>query len=479
MRLRACSWGILFGLFAASVACHANVIHFAVLGSPTSEVQITGVPGTTGSVTSPNGFSARFVIGPDAVTTVSVCCALSGWSAVSSDGFVIRTDRPFAVVGAAVYNPGITGDMTALFDQRALGTSYTVMGRPDTLIVMTKPPQNGNPPEFIYGPSEFAIVGTRDGTKVTITPSSNFYSPGPPSGSGGPPAGVPFTVTLNAGQVVRYGSVTDVTGTKIQASAPVSVIAGTVCSGDKATGCASEDTAIPDNTKFTRTAVVPASPNQDKAIVLARKDGTVVRWNGTVVATLAAGEHIDIDATGGGIVTASKPVLVAKSSNYLSSHSTMTWVPGVDQWTNSYFFSIPGDLEADEHNYLDVAIRTSDLWSLMLNGEHVARDACARLGSSFFSTCEFDVGVGAFAMWDRDPFLLLASPGGHELTFTGADFMSQPWRWGPRSFAVAAADPVPEPGTLMLTGTVLLVLFRRRAEARRAPQDHGAADRHS
>src|SRR6185295_3077201 len=57
---------------------------------------------------------------------------------------------------------------------------------------------------FAGNPSEFEVVGTQNGTAVTITPSATV---GPRA------AGVPFTITLNQGDVYQLkGPLVDLTG---------------------------------------------------------------------------------------------------------------------------------------------------------------------------------------------------------------------------------------------------------------------------
>ncbi len=86
-------------------------------------------------------------------------------------------------------------------------------------------------------PSEFVVVANQDSTNVTITPSFALRSTRGDS-STVYPMGVPFTITMNAGQAVQYEAVPltdtttipfDVTGTQIVSSNPVGVIGATSC----------------------------------------------------------------------------------------------------------------------------------------------------------------------------------------------------------------------------------------------------------
>ena len=80
-------------------------------------------------------------------------------------------------------------------------------------------------------PSEFVIIANQDATSVTITPAYDLRSH-----TGIHPAGVPFMITLNAGQSVQYqvikvtnDSTYDATGTTISASSPVGVVGASSC----------------------------------------------------------------------------------------------------------------------------------------------------------------------------------------------------------------------------------------------------------
>ncbi|HEY3875727.1 MAG TPA: IgGFc-binding protein, partial [Candidatus Kapabacteria bacterium] len=91
-----------------------------------------------------------------------------------------------------------------------------------------------NEQEGVYNydePSEFVIVANQDSTSVTIIPANALRS-----NAGVHPAGMPFTISMNAGQSVQYqvvkvtsDSVFDATGTSILSSKPVGVIGASSC----------------------------------------------------------------------------------------------------------------------------------------------------------------------------------------------------------------------------------------------------------
>ena len=72
---------------------------------------------------------------------------------------------------------------------------------------------------------QVSVTAVEDNTVVTITPSTALN---------GNPAGVPFQVTLNAGESIKYNTGTaagsnDVTGTRIQSDKDVAVFSGAAC----------------------------------------------------------------------------------------------------------------------------------------------------------------------------------------------------------------------------------------------------------
>ena len=145
-----------------------------------------------------------------------------------------------------------------------------------------------------YG-SQFLVVATEDQTEVEITPTAPTL--------GNNPAGVPFTVVLNAGQSYQVrvsGSGTDFTGTSVRSTSafggpkPIAVFGGVRCTNIPV-GCTAcdhiYDQCMPLNTWGTEVAVVPFSfANGYTYRIMAQTDGTVMSVNGGAPITLDAGE---------------------------------------------------------------------------------------------------------------------------------------------------------------------------------------------
>jgi hypothetical protein len=142
---------------------------------PTLTLFITGDVPTTGEVTIPGlGFSAAFSVTPPAVTTVvlpSNADLGSSSDLVENKGIHVTALNEVSVYG--LNRISATTDAYLGLPTDILGTEYIVLAYKNVDIV------NG---------TQFAIVGTQDGTTVTITPSVT---------TGGRVVGVPYTITMN------------------------------------------------------------------------------------------------------------------------------------------------------------------------------------------------------------------------------------------------------------------------------------------
>jgi IgGFc binding protein/PEP-CTERM motif len=415
-----------FGLLAWSGLANANQLYFGMPinydQAETDTVFVYGAPGITGSITSPNGFSSPFTVGATDVTSVVIPSTddLTTSGLVTNNGFVVATTSPSANVGASYLSrETATTDTTYLFNSTALGTSYYAMGYQNT----------------IGYPSQLSIVGTANNTTVTITPSNSFTS--------GQSAGVPFNITLNAGQAVLFASNTDVTGTSITSTAPIAVFGGNQCTDipGGAYACDHTLTALPSVDNYTKHAVIPTTigtenPSSNIVRVLAATNGTVVTYQGATITTLNAGQFFDFRSGAGGELTANNPVLVNEYLTSQSEHPSVvgdpaeSWIPGADQWLNDYIFSTPVGSQAYVTNFLDLALLGTDVGSLelSLNGSAFASvpgSDCTALTASLYDTCNIAITAGEGEIKDTNPFLLLIDGGttyDSYFTFAGATF---------------------------------------------------------
>src|SRR5690554_6379809 len=196
-------------------------------------------------------------------------------------------------------NPGnASSDATVVFPTTSLGIDYTVLD------------MTGNPGDWGDGT---LIVATANNTDIEITPSVNT--------DGGRPAGVPFTITLNQGEVYQLthnNAGDDLTGTVKNGVNMTNCLSCAVFSGSQCInigGCGACDhlyeQLLPNNNLGLTYAAIPlAQKNRSHYRVMAVEDNTDVFLNGVFVITLNAGQFHQYADNAFTLITSTKPVAV-------------------------------------------------------------------------------------------------------------------------------------------------------------------------
>jgi PKD repeat protein len=172
--------------------------------------------------------------------------------------------------------------------------------------------------------SQFAVVAHTDATVIEITPTAPIAK----AGGGLRPAGVPYSVTLNKGDV--YQAQTDLVKDDLTGTLVRVVNSGTSCSSI-AVFSGHQRTAVPDTSKFSRdhlveqipptrtwgtTFVVPPIAYATKFVVriLSSEPATSVTFDGATTSIPNAGGFVEYVVAGNRAyaVTADKPILVAQ-----------------------------------------------------------------------------------------------------------------------------------------------------------------------
>jgi hypothetical protein len=234
-------------------------------------------------------------------------------------------------------------------------------------------------------PSQFAIVGTEDGTTVRITPSArlNFRNDST------------FTIALDRGEVFNgqatIGEYQDVSGTEIRSNKPVAVFAGNRRASVPLRVGNFRDHLVeqmPPLEVWGKEAVVtphyPITPSStDTAVVrvLAAFDNTRWQIDGVDQTPLQHAASVEIPLTRAMFITASDPILVAQyehSSRYDFASEPqpgdpfMMLVPPTEQFFNEYVFQSVDDPEfLDTAHFVNIVIPTSSISSLVLDGRPV------------------------------------------------------------------------------------------------------------
>ncbi len=243
--------------------------------------------------------------------------------------------------------------------------------------------------------SWFNVIAERDNTVVEITPSNQTL--------GGRPAGVPFTVTLNRGQVYQVlGAIIsgsegyDMTGSRIKSVAnsngscyPFAVFSGSsrtyiTCTGNTASG---GDNLIQQNFPYqawgTRYLTAPTS-NATTPTTLVRniyriavKDvNTVVRVNGTPLTGLVNNFYYEYQSDSADYITSDKPIMVAQlmpssgSCGYIGNGDPeMFYISPIEQAIKKVGF-FRNTEEGITSNYLTLIIPANGLASLTIDGSN-------------------------------------------------------------------------------------------------------------
>lgn len=256
-----------------------------VQGGPDEELNlfITSDLNTSGTVTIPQqGWSTNFNVTANSTTSVTIPNSIAEHfdnQIIDMRGVFVETQDTVAVF--AINQETYTADGTKILPIQALGIEYRIAS------------YQGTSAEG----SEFVIVATEDGTEVEITPAATTI--------GGSPAGVPFTINLDAGQsyMVQAEDDADLIGSLVVGTEnsgpcrPFAVFSGSYCSNVPNT-CAACDHLFEQNFPVehwgSRFFTIPFHDLDSYSYrVLAHTDGTTVTVDGVSGLTINAGEFVE------------------------------------------------------------------------------------------------------------------------------------------------------------------------------------------
>ncbi|HLM86530.1 MAG TPA: Ig-like domain-containing protein, partial [Solirubrobacteraceae bacterium] len=360
-------------------------------GAAADTLYITGNTATTGTVSIPGeSFSEGFSITPGTVTSVKLPAGSEMAAGVSDGieekGIHITAGAPVVIYGLDDYS--FTTDAYTALPTDVIGTSYTVLA-------------------FGAGEhSEFSVVAGQSNTTVTITPSVD-------GGEGDTrPAGVPYTVTLGAGQEYQLQASTnpeDLTGTKITSSAPVSVFGGEQCAGIPSDAFSFCDYVVeqdfPDDAWGTSFLTEPLKTRShgDDFEVAADQNETHVKLNGTLVTTLNAGEHYSQEVEGASEWSSDKPIELAQYANSTSydeatGDPSMMSIPPYQQFETGYTITTPINSETVFTNYVNLVAPDDAVGAIKIDGTAVPASEFHPIGSSGFEGAQVDVEPGSHVL---------------------------------------------------------------------------------
>lgn len=302
----------------------------------------------------------------------------------------IQSEEPISVIGQ-LGTTASKGTYTAL-PVTDWGTEYYVLGVAEGI-------NYGNAffPTF-YSVAGITIIGQHEGTSVSITPTSNTAE--------GHVAGVPYSITLNAGDVYYIttaadpkGSVSfqafgaceaDFTGSHILSSSPVGVLTslsyGSLPCGDQYCGDYGVEWLPPINQWDTSYVLAPSVPRYDNApgdqvrIIFSQENTTlsVDEGNGPqVVGAFGAGQSFDYIRPFSGIhMTANHPFLPMNIT--VKAAGCAASVPGKEPWNFSMAMQVGERQWTDYAEFsggyssiaiLDLVFRYADKDNIFVNGQ--------------------------------------------------------------------------------------------------------------
>ena len=374
----------------------AQTSPFAIVVSNPSDTGAAQVTLTGGGITREFTVGAREVlpIFPQQNTIPDQSVDGSG---VTSQAYHVTSNRP---VVAYQFNPldnvGVfSNDASLLIPVATLDARYYALTWPSLV----------RRPEAHDWHGYVTIIATAVGTTtVTITPKADTKAGGDVPAI---TAGTPYVRELTQGQVLSVESNTgDLSGTLVEASAPVAAFAGheaVIATALPEACCADhlEDQLFPTTTWGMSYAVarsLPRGSEPDRLRILAQTDGTRVTLNPASAGTcptLNAGDFCQVDVAGDVEITSTQPVMVGHYLLAVGGISDATGDPSMafsvpsEQFRKSYDLLIPSQYAS---NFLSIAVPAGG--GVSLDGADVAGQMTP-FGSGAFSGGRLTVGAGA------------------------------------------------------------------------------------
>ncbi|MCB0712906.1 MAG: T9SS type A sorting domain-containing protein [Ignavibacteriae bacterium] len=299
---------------------------------------------------------------------------------ISDKVLSVTADRAISLTGVSVRM--FSADAFLCLSRNALGRRYVVLADQNGYL---NTPTTGALHDM---PSQFAVVASENNTRVTIIPSLQSKS------VNGQAAGVPFSVTLQAGQLylghAQLGGPNDVTGTEIMSDKPVGVFAG--CRR------ASNPKTIGNFRDFLVEQLIPVEFWQDTFLITpfpavepSIKYNSIVRiisgFDTTLVSIttatkredhlLLSGDFLEYEVSEPLRITSTQPVMVAHYEHsvdtvinavqvirYGTGDPFMTLIPAPVQFQSAYTFSSVSHTEFTQHyaTLILPAEKTSDIY---------------------------------------------------------------------------------------------------------------------
>lgn len=318
-------------------------------------------------------------------------------------GLIVTSDFPIQVL--YILDADLNKNLVTIKGNEAQGRSFRVGTQTRTLIQSAEGIAREEH-HFI------SVLATEDNTTVTFTSERTIE--GQTS---------PFSIMLNRGEsylVINEQYNVTLTGTLVTADKDIVVSSGSqhTSSSGVTEDDGGADQIVPVRSVGTDYVLVRGDvfPSQDYGIVVATENNTVISVDGAVVATLNAGDFVEVDATGvlgtGTFIQGSKPIYVYHVSGLSLGEVGMALLAPIGQCRGdrsaSFARADVGALVPDECA-INVVIEDAGLATLELNGVLVSTLPTATItpvaGLPGFSTVSIrDADIAAENILESDSF---------------------------------------------------------------------------
>ncbi|MDA1121251.1 MAG: gliding motility-associated C-terminal domain-containing protein [Bacteroidetes bacterium] len=329
------------------------------------EVFISAQDSTSGLIEIPGfNWSREFNVARDSTTRIIVPTNLAmanGSGIIQSSGIHIQTENIVSVY--ALNSRTRSADVAVILPITALGKEYFVMAHREA--------DGGGPSLF----SEFLVVAAEDNTTIEIVPSANTTD--------GKPAGLAYTIILNAGQVYQIQSGSgDLTGSQVSTSSLEDCTNFAVFGGNEWTRvglCGGlqdhlYEQMYPVSTWGMNYSLIPflTRLGGDVYKFIASEDSTEIYMDDNFFRLLNAGEFFQSTIIGARSISANKPISVAQFSRSTQCDNQlgdpfMIMISPDEQMLDKITFNAL-QVTVIENYYLNVLTQTVDIDKFFIDG---------------------------------------------------------------------------------------------------------------
>ena len=328
-------------------------------GAIVLEIYISASDSTGGIVSLPlANWSQEFSVNDNSTVLVTVPTNLGmaeGSGTIQNMGIHIQSNDNVSVY--ALNSVRVSADATVVLPTPALGRTYYVSSY-----------YGGNN----WSDSEFLLVAVEDNSQIEITPTTTTRD--------GRSAGIPYTVSLDSGQVMQVQAAGDLTGTKIKASGnckPFALFAGNEWTRVGNCGNAQDHlyeqmfpvgawgknfATVPYRTRIGGDEFKITAASDESTVIISRQDTTILNEGQSMLRLLATAS----------IITADKPVQVTQFSRSQSCDNQpadpfMIQLSPIEQPLKKITYNAPNVTQIQNY-FTNIITRTDAIAELTFDG---------------------------------------------------------------------------------------------------------------